>query len=170
MLDTYTKLATNRNIGILAAVALILVGIYFFTGLSSAAPTEKQVYEACQNQCETLKEASGQRKDAQIYEYCKKTYDVKTGALQGAKLKQNQTEYCSNGARCANLHTCETEEQTLDIQGCIDFMTQYHQTALGEDTETAQKHTEDILKPNNTETGVGTCTPKPAWYQEAFNQ
>ncbi len=165
MLDTYRELATTRNIGILTGITVVLLGIYFFTGLSSAAPTETQVYKACQDRCSQIQEAEGQRKAAQIYDYCKDTYNIKTGTFEGAQLKENQTEYCSEGAKCPNLHTCETQQATLDIQGCIDYMTQYHRATQGEDQETAQQHTQDLM-----ETGLNSCEQKPEWHQEAFNQ
>jgi hypothetical protein len=170
MLESYKRFATNRNIGVLTGLAAILVAVYFLAGFSSAAPTETQVYKACQDRCNEIQEAEGQRKASEIYNYCKKTYNIKTGPLEDSSLNQNQTEYCTDGARCPNLNTCETQEATLDMQGCIEYMTSYHQSTQGEDSETAEEHTMDLISSENDETGVGSCNPKPEWYQQVIEE
>lgn len=158
---------TRKNLAILGVVTLIVLGLYFIGGVgASNAPSETQAAQYCQDRCDSIQETSGQLQRSEMYSYCKDTLQLGSGApATGPQLKEANSQYCSDAARCPNVNTCEVSGQTLDMQGCIDFMTTYHEEQLDEDPEQARQHTEDLLSQED-ENGVGTCEEKPDWYTE----
>jgi hypothetical protein len=170
-LDKFKQLFNKKTLGILAAVNILVLILYFVAGVgSSNLPTEAQSVKYCKTECNNLQEqAQGPVKQAEIYSYCKDTFKVKAGTpLTGPKMKENQTQYCSNNARCPNLNTCQLDEKTLNIQGCIEFMNQYHREELGENQEQAQQHTKDILT-NSNQPDSKSCSEDPDWLSKVEN-
>lgn len=161
---------SRKHLAGVTGLMLVVLILYFVAGVgASNAPTESQASQVCEDRCSEVKEATGQRQDSSIYDYCKDTFNIKTSPLSGSQLKEAETEYCTDNARCSNIQSCEVEEVgNLNMGTCIEFMNNYHQENLGEAQQEAEQHTEDLLSKENEEAGVGSCSPKPEWYQSNF--
>lgn len=145
---------------------LVLAGTWFlFLQPSVGGPTISAVEKQCNDLCNLAKNSTQDVKDSYKLQYCIEAYDI---GGEVSTMENEGQSFCSDGVHCFNTHTCETEETTLDAEGCREFVYNYYQEYNNEASNIAAQHVVDIYAPSNEETGIGSCDLSADWYANNF--
>ncbi len=119
------SLAMIVSMSIMSVVILVLIG-FIQESATSFEESEvmdtrvEEVRSTCSQTCERLQNLDGEAAVEEALSYCSKRFDL--GDTTGEVLGQGYNSYCSDGARCFNVDSCNFKGQALNADHCRELM------------------------------------------------